>query len=107
MSHLATDYLVHDLDIAPPSTIRAAIHDFAGALVNTREYIAFESAAIALQQDVVAQAAIDAYQSKVESLRMMLMLNSVGAEERAELEDLRQAFACAHRCWPTARHNRT
>jgi len=39
-----------------------------------------------------AQRAIEAYQTKQQSLQMLLMLNAVGQDEQVELERLRQAF---------------
>lgn len=88
-----TDLFTTELDIAPPSAVRQAAGDFARALAGTPEFQAFEAASHALQQDTDAQAAMDAYQRKVESLRALLMLDAVAPEDQAELDRLRLDFA--------------
>ena len=88
-----TDFVLSDLDIAPPEVVQQAAHDFAAALVAAPQFKAFEEAAHAFQQDKAAQTALRAYQAKQQSLQMMLMLNAVNAEDRTELTRLYQAFA--------------
>lgn len=83
---------LNDVEIAPPSVVRQAAHDFASALADTPQYAAFEAAAERLNKDLAAQSAIQAFQNKQQSLQAMLMLNAVSPEDRAELEHLRQAF---------------
>lgn len=78
-----------DLQISP--TVRQAIYDFAAALAESPQFVAFEEAAGALRNDEAAQHALEAYQVRQRSLQMMLMLNAVSEDERAELERLRQA----------------
>ena len=85
--------MLNDFDIAPPEVVQQAAHDFAAALAATPQFKAFEQAAYAFQQDKDAQTALQAYQAKQQSLQMMLMLNAVSAEDRAELTRLYQAFA--------------
>lgn len=80
------------LPVATDAELRDATYAFAQALAETPEFLAFEQAAEQLQQDVVAQQAIDAFQAKQEELRLKLMMNSVTPEERIALEQLRQAF---------------
>ena len=87
------DHLVlNELEIAPPSVVRQAARDFATALAETPQFKAYEQAEQQLRGNQAAQRVIGAYQSKQQSLRMSLMLNAASAEERAELERLRQAF---------------
>lgn len=88
-----TDLTVSDIAIAPPEVVRHATRDLAAALAATPVFKAYAQAATAFQQDAEAQAAVRAYQLKQQSMQMMLMLNAVSAEERAELNRLYQAFA--------------
>jgi len=88
-----TNMALSDFDIAPPEVVRHAAHDFAAALAATPQFRAFKQAAYAFQQDKEAQAALQAYQAKQQSLQMMLMLNSVSVAEREELNRLYQALA--------------
>jgi cell fate (sporulation/competence/biofilm development) regulator YlbF (YheA/YmcA/DUF963 family) len=73
------------------STVQDAIREFAAAVEGTSQFAAFEESGRALQNDQAAISAIHAYQSKQQSLQMMLMLNAVSEDERNELEQLRQA----------------
>lgn len=81
-----------EIEIAPPTVVRAAGRDFAAALAETPQFIAFEQAYESLRHDTAAQQALSAYQTKMESLRALLMLNAVGDDERAELEQLTQDY---------------
>lgn len=72
--------------------VHTAAHAFAQALAESAEFQAFERAAERLGQDEIAQKAIQAFQNKQQSLQMMLMLNAVSPEDRAELERLQRAF---------------
>lgn len=87
------DEIVSDLEIAAPEVVRQAAHDLAAALAATPQFQAFQAANTRLRQDAEAQAAIRAYQQKQQALQMMLMLNAVSPEDRAELNRLYQAFA--------------
>lgn len=82
---LSTDL---ELDVAEQAAVRA----FATALSETVVFQTFEQAATALRDDVVARCAIDAYQTRAESLRALLTLGAVSTEERAELDRLRRAY---------------
>jgi cell fate (sporulation/competence/biofilm development) regulator YlbF (YheA/YmcA/DUF963 family) len=90
-----TNLTLNELEVALPSVVLQAARDFAGALAETPQFQAFEEAAERLRRDEAAQRTMGAYQAKQQSLRMMLMLNAVSAEEGAELERLRQAFLAA------------
>lgn len=82
----------NQLEVAPQSAVRAAARDFATALAETPEFRAFEQAYERLSQDTGAQQALAVYQTKVESLRALLMLNAVSDAERAELEQLKHDY---------------
>jgi|YNPNPStandDraft_1061719.scaffolds.fasta_scaffold166837_2 cell fate (sporulation/competence/biofilm development) regulator YlbF (YheA/YmcA/DUF963 family) len=87
-----TDLALSDIAITPSEVVRHATRDLATALAQTPAFKAFEQAAAALRQDEAAQQAIRAYQQKQQALQMMLMLNAVSAEDRAELNRLYQEF---------------
>jgi len=72
--------------------VRKAAHAFARALAETEEFQAFEQATERLRHDKPAQRAVKAFQSKQQSLQVMLKLDAVSAEDHDELERLRQAF---------------
>lgn len=88
-----TDLVLNELEAPPLEVVAQAAHDFAAALAAAPQFSAFEEAAYAFQQDGAAQAALQAYQARQQSLQMMLMLNAVSAEDRAELTRLYQGFA--------------
>ena len=81
-----------DIEIAPVEVVKRAARDFAAALAETPQFKAFEQAYEVLSHDTAAQQALSAYQSKVESLRALLMLNAVSEADRAELERLKQDY---------------
>lgn len=83
---LQTETGTLDLDV------HTAAHAFAQSLAESAEFQAFECAAERLGQDEVAQNAIQAFQNKQQSLQMLLQLNAIGTEDRAELERLQEAF---------------
>jgi cell fate (sporulation/competence/biofilm development) regulator YlbF (YheA/YmcA/DUF963 family) len=87
-----TDFALNELELAPPSVARQAAAEFAAALADTTQYKAFEAADERLRHDEAAQQAMEAFQSKQNSLQALLMLNAVSPEEQAELERLRDAF---------------
>lgn len=83
---------INEMEVAPPSVVSQAIRDFAAALVETPQFKAFDQASEALRHDENAQHTMEAFQTKQMSLRALLMLNAVPAQDQAELERLRQAF---------------
>lgn len=72
--------------------VRKAARAFARALAETAEFQALEHATERLRQDETAQHVVKAFQSKQQSLQMMLILDAVSPEDRDEIERLRQAF---------------
>jgi cell fate (sporulation/competence/biofilm development) regulator YlbF (YheA/YmcA/DUF963 family) len=83
---------LNEIEIAPPTVVRAAGRDFAAALAETPQFKAFEQAYEALSRDATAQQAVSAYQAKVRALRTPLTLNAVSEPDRAELERLKNAY---------------
>lgn len=86
------DLVYDDIEIAPIEVVKRAARDFAAALSETPQFKAFEQAAERFRKDQAAQQAMSAYQEKQQSLRALLMLNALSAEQRAELERLQNAF---------------
>jgi len=86
---------LNELELAPPEVVRQAARDFAVALSETPQFRAHEEATERLNQDPMAQRAIDAFQAKRESLQAMLLLNAVSEADKAELQRLQQMFASA------------
>ena len=86
------DTVLEDIEIAAPSVVRQAARDFAAALAETPQFKAFEQSAYVFRQNQAAQLALQAYQQKQQSLRALLMLNALSAEQHDELERLESAF---------------
>ncbi len=80
---------LNDLDLT--TEVRDALRQFARVLVETPQFIQFQEASRALEQDDAAQRALTAFQAKQQSLQMLQTLNALSKEEQAELETLRQA----------------
>ena len=89
MNHFA----LNELEIAPPDVVRQSARDFATALAETQQFQTFEAAVQRMYDDEAAMMALEAYQTKQQSLQTMLMLNAVSDQEHAELERLRLAYA--------------
>ena len=83
---------LNDVEVASPSVVRQAACDFAAALAEIPQFVAFETAADRLKHDLKRKKAIEAFQTKQQSLQMMLRLNAVSPEDQAELEQLHQAL---------------
>ena len=87
---------INEIEVASPAVVHAAGRDFAAVLAETAQFKAFEQAYTILSQDAAAQKAMSAYRDKANALEVMLKLNAVSEAERAELEQLRQAYlTCA------------
>jgi cell fate (sporulation/competence/biofilm development) regulator YlbF (YheA/YmcA/DUF963 family) len=83
---------LNDLELAPASVVMQSARDFAVALASTPQFEAFEQASIRLREDKHAQAAMQAFQEKQQSLQALLLLNAVGPDDQAALNQLREAF---------------
>jgi len=88
--------MIHDelneLEIAPPEVVRQAARNFAATLSEIRPFMDFEAAAERLNHDQPAQKAIADFQTKQQSLQMMIRLNAVAPADQAELERLQHAY---------------
>jgi cell fate (sporulation/competence/biofilm development) regulator YlbF (YheA/YmcA/DUF963 family) len=88
-----SDFDLNELELAPPEVVRQSARDFAVALSETPQFRAYEEATERLNQDLMAQRAINAFQAKQQSLQAMLLLNAVSEADKAELQRLQRAFA--------------
>ncbi len=70
----------------------AAAAKFASALGATREFQAWEEAALRVRTDPSAQRASAAYQKRVDEWRLDLMLRSITPSNQAELDRLHDAL---------------
>jgi cell fate (sporulation/competence/biofilm development) regulator YlbF (YheA/YmcA/DUF963 family) len=86
------DIKMNDIDMASPSVVRTAARNFAAALAETPQFKAFEQAYEAFRNDAAAQQALVAYQTKVRSLRAVMMLNAASEAEHTELEQLKNNY---------------
>ena len=82
---------MNELELAPPEVVQQAARDFAAALAETPQFKAFEDAAEHLHHDEAARRALDAYQSKQQSLQAVLMLNAASDADKGELQRLHAA----------------
>lgn len=78
----------NDLEVASKEVVMQAARHFAEALAESPQYQAFEQALFTFRQDAVAQDAIRDFQNKQASLKGLLMLDAVSAEDRQELQAL-------------------
>ncbi len=83
---------INEMETVSASAVHQAGRDFAVALAETPQFKAFEQAYVILKQDAEAQQALAAFRQKSDSLQLVLQLNGVSETERAELEQLRQAY---------------
>lgn len=83
-----TDTTWNELEGASREVVMQAARHFAEALAETPQYQAFEQTLFNFRQDAEAQSAIQAFQKKQDSLKALLMLNAVSAEDRQELQTL-------------------
>jgi cell fate (sporulation/competence/biofilm development) regulator YlbF (YheA/YmcA/DUF963 family) len=90
-----SDFDLNELELAPPEVVRQSARDFSVALSETPQFKAYEEAIERLNHDTLAQRAIDAFQSKQQSLQALLMLNAVSDADKAELQRLQRVFSSA------------
>ena len=79
---------INELEIASRSVVMQAARQFAEVLAEAPQFQAFEQALFTFRQDAEAQSAIQEFQKKQASLKALLMLNAVSAEDRQELQTL-------------------
>lgn len=78
----------NDLEVASKSTVMQAARQFAEVLAETVQFRTFEQACYNFRLDADAQIAIQNFQKKQASLKALLVLNAVCAEERLDLQSL-------------------
>lgn len=78
----------NDLEVASKEVVMQAARQFAEVLAEAPQFQAFEQALFTFRQDAEAQSAIQDFQKKQASLKALLMLNAVSAEDRQELQTL-------------------
>jgi cell fate (sporulation/competence/biofilm development) regulator YlbF (YheA/YmcA/DUF963 family) len=78
----------NDLEVASKEVVMQAARQFAEVLAEAPQFQAFEQALFTFRQDAEAQSAIQEFQKKQASLKALLMLNAVSAEDRQELQTL-------------------
>lgn len=88
-----SDGVLNELELAPASVVKQVARDFAATLAETPQFKVYEEAADRLNQDAEAQRAIEAFETKQQSLQAMLMLNAVSEADQAELQRLKRAFS--------------
>jgi cell fate (sporulation/competence/biofilm development) regulator YlbF (YheA/YmcA/DUF963 family) len=86
------DEVFEEIEISSESVVKQAARDFAAALSETLQFKTFEQADFAFRQDQAAQQALIALQEKQQSLRPMMLLNSLTTDQRRELQSLQDAF---------------
>ncbi len=96
-------HVVDDMEIAPPSVVKQAARDFAAVLSETPQFQAFEQAAETFQKDEPAQRAMQAYESKQQSLRALLMLNAAPWRNSRNLNACARLSSLSLRWWHTWR----
>ena len=78
----------NDLEGASKEVVMQAAGQFAEVFAESLQFHAFEQALFNFRQDAEAQSAIQDFQKKQASLKALLMLNAVSAEDRQELQTL-------------------
>lgn len=83
---------LNELELATASVVKQAACDFAAALAETPQFKAYEEAAERLNHDAEAQRAIEAFETRQQSLQALLMLKAVSEADQIELQRLKRAF---------------
>ena len=81
---------------AEPSDVERAARRFAAALAETPTFRAFEEASVRFSNDEHARAAYRAFQERQRELQPMIMLGAASKEQKAELDQMYQAFMSEH-----------
>jgi cell fate (sporulation/competence/biofilm development) regulator YlbF (YheA/YmcA/DUF963 family) len=84
---------LNELELATASVVKQAARDFAATLAETPQFKAYEEAADRLNHDAEAQRAIEAFETRQQSLQAMLMLKAVSEADQIELQRLKRAFS--------------
>lgn len=81
---------------AEPSDVERAARRFAAALAETPTYRAFEEASVRFSNDEHAREAYQAFQARQRELQPMIMLGAASEEQKAELDQMYEAFMSEH-----------
>jgi cell fate (sporulation/competence/biofilm development) regulator YlbF (YheA/YmcA/DUF963 family) len=81
---------------AEPSDVERAARRFAAALAETPTYRAFEEASVRFSNDEHAREAYRAFQERQRELQPMIMLGAASEEQKAELDQMYEAFMSEH-----------
>jgi cell fate (sporulation/competence/biofilm development) regulator YlbF (YheA/YmcA/DUF963 family) len=81
---------------AEPSDVERAARRFAAALAETPAYRAFEEASVRFSNDEHAREAYQAFQARQRELQPMIMLGAASEEQKAELNQMYEAFMSEH-----------
>lgn len=84
---------LNELELATASVVKQAARDFAATLAETPQFKAYEEAADRLNHDAEAQRAIEAFETRQQSLQALLMLKAVSEADQVELQRLKRAFS--------------
>ncbi len=76
-------------EVSEAEALQAA-REFAAVLAETPGYQAFDEAQLRLRRDPAAQEAIQSFQERQQSLRMMLMLGALSEADRNDLQRLQR-----------------
>lgn len=79
-----------------PSDVEGAARRFAGAIAETATYRSFEEASVRFSNDEHAREAYQAFQARQRELQPMIMLGAASEEQKAELDQMYQAFMSEH-----------
>ena len=81
---------------AKPSDVTRAAQRLAAALAETSTFTVFEEASVRFGDDEQAREAYRAFQARQRELQPMIMLGAASEEQRAELDQLHEAFMSEH-----------
>ena len=84
--------VINEMELAPASVVKQAARNFASVLAETPEFKSFQQVAERFRHDQTAQQAMQAFQEKQRAWRALIMLNALNPEQRAELDELKNAF---------------
>lgn len=81
---------------ADRSDVERAARRFAAALAETPTYRSFEEASVRFSNDAHAREAYHAFQARQRELQPMIMLGAASEEQKAELDQMYEAFMSEH-----------
>ena len=83
---------INDLEVTSKNVVIQSARFLTQALTETQQYHDFEESYKNFREDPEAQKTYNTLKQKQEALRMVMMLNALSDEERAELEKLEKQF---------------